>query len=174
MSDSPNTQSSTPARGARWWLPRITFVTVVVLQLYFIHRGYSDPHKHFAFQPFNESDQWSAKIVRVTKSGKRINVRKKWFGYRWGRLVQARGLSQPWFWKRANSGSRSILVFLQEALDWVADNTPRDTETLYYEAKVKYKANRRGPYIARLKSHTRVLDGAPSGAHARAQGDQSL
>ena len=72
-------------RSPNWWLPRLLFVAVVVLQLYFIHRGYDDPHKHFAFQPFNESDKWKAKIVRVTADGRRISVRKPWFGYPEGR-----------------------------------------------------------------------------------------
>ena len=41
------------------------FVAVVVVQAAFALNGYREPHKFFAFQPFNESSTWSADIVRV-------------------------------------------------------------------------------------------------------------
>jgi hypothetical protein len=63
-------------------LPRLVFSIAVALQLYFIVRGYSDPHKHFAFQPFNDFDVWRASIVRVTYRGARIEVEQPWSGYR--------------------------------------------------------------------------------------------
>lgn len=112
-------------------------VVAVVLQLYFIVRGYSGPHKHFAFQPFNEFDVWHAEIVRVAYRGARISVTQPWAGNSWATLVGGdRGLDRSSIGEPASSGIRSTLIFLQRALDYVAAHTPRDRETYYYEATV--------------------------------------
>lgn len=134
-------------------LPRIAVVVAVIAQLYFIVRGYSDPHKHFAFQPFNEFDVWRADIVRVTYRGARITAQRPWAGYSWGRLVGGdRGLDRPWLTKPASSGIRSTLVFLQQALDFVAANTPLDAETHHYEATVYFTHNGGPERVLRLQS----------------------
>lgn len=121
---------------------RLLFVTAVALQLYFVVRGYWDPHKHFAFQPFNELDVWRADVVRVTYRGARHPVEEPWAGYSWSQLIQGdRGLDTPATRKAASSGIRSLRVFLQQALDYVATHTPRDNETHHYEATLYYAHN---------------------------------
>lgn len=128
------------------------FVAAIAAQLFFIGRAYVDPHKHFGFQPFNESSTWTAEIVRVKASGGRASVRKGWAGYTWSGLVRSRGLGAPHARNHADSGIGSTLAFLQHALDWVARNTPRDRETRYYEATVTYWINTRGPRQITLRS----------------------
>jgi hypothetical protein len=134
---------------------QIFFVAVVVTQLYFVVRGYWDPHKHFAFQPFNESSTWRAEIVRVLPDGRRVSIRHGWHGYRWEELVRERGLGAPWHMQHADSGVGSTVDFLQRALDWVADHTPRDRETVRFEAVVTYNLNRRGEVDTHLRSRDR-------------------
>ena len=148
-----------PARGRfqlAYWAPRVFFVLAVLAQLYFIRRGYSDPHKHFAFQPFNESDTVQADISRVTVDGRRIPVTEPWFGYRWRTLVRERGLGHVHQMMHAGSGARSAIASLQVAIDWVADHTPLDHETHYYHARVTYYHNTRGPFIVELESKRRT------------------
>jgi len=138
-------------------LPRLVFSIAVALQLYFIVRGYSDPHKHFAFQPFNDFDVWRASIVRVTYRGARIEVEQPWSGYTWQRLIGGdRGLDRPSTQKHASSGVASTLVFLQQALDFVATNTPRDQETHHYEATVYYTHNGGPERVVSLQSQPHI------------------
>jgi hypothetical protein len=115
---------------------RIVVLAVVLLQLAFIARGYSADHKEFAFQMFPESSTWRADVVRVTANGSRVPIELPWFGYRWDRLVTERGLSYPAVRRHADAGLDNQLAFLRAALDWVAENTPRDHETRYLEARV--------------------------------------
>lgn len=134
---------------------RVFFVTAVVVQIYFVIRGYWDPHKHFSFQPFNESSTWRAEIFRVMPDGSRRSIRHGWEGYRWGDLVRERGLGHPWVMHHADSGAGSTIDFLQSALDWVADHTPRDRVTVRLEADVVYNLNRRGEVYTYLRSRDR-------------------
>jgi hypothetical protein len=115
---------------------RAVVVSVVVLQLGFVARGYWADHKEFGFQMFPESSTWRADVVRVTADGRRVPVELPWSGYRWDELVQGRGLSYPSVRHHADAGLDNQLAFLDAALDWVADNTPRDRETRYLEASV--------------------------------------
>ena len=115
---------------------RVVFVTVVVLQLAFIARGSWADHKEFAFQMFPESSTWRADVVRVTADGRRVPIALPWSGYRWDELVPERGLRYPALRHHADAGLDNQLAFLREALDWVAQNTPRDRETRYLEARV--------------------------------------
>lgn len=73
------------------------FVAAVLLgQAALLVRGYSDPHKLFAFQPFNESSTWRADVVRVTVDGRRIPIEHEWpGGYRWDELVGWGVLERP-------------------------------------------------------------------------------
>ena len=105
---------------------RVIVLGVVLLQLGFIARGYSADHKEFAFQMFPESSTWRADVVRVTADGRRVPVEIPWAGYRWDGLVTERGLSYPAIRHHADAGLDNQLAFLRAALDWVADNTPRD------------------------------------------------
>jgi hypothetical protein len=115
---------------------RVIVVSVVVLQLALIGRGYWSDHKEFAFQMFPEASTWRADVVRVTANGRRVPIEVPWFGYRWDELVQDRGLRYPAIRHHADAGLANQIAFLDAALDWVADNTPRDRETRYLEARV--------------------------------------
>jgi hypothetical protein len=131
---------------------RVVVVAVVVLQLGLVARGYWSDHKQFAFQMFPESSTWRADVVRVTDDGRRVPVEQPWSGYRWDELVQSRGLSYPSVRHHADAGLANQLAFLEAALDWVAENTPRDAETRYLEAKVTAWHNADPPRVEVLRS----------------------
>ena len=73
-------------------------------------------------------------------------------GYRWGELVDSRGLSSPGVRHHADAGLDNQLAFLDAALDWVAVNTPLDTETQYLEAVVTTWHNTDDPEVVVLRS----------------------
>jgi hypothetical protein len=144
-------------RRARWRVrgAQALFVGVVATQVLLAVNGYRDPHKLFAFQPFNESSTWQADIVRVTQDGERIPIDDGWSGYDWNTLVDMAALQNPDHLRHAYMGVGATLDFLDEALDWVADNTPDDHDTLYLEATVTYFENTRGPHEVVLRSDER-------------------
>ena len=133
---------------------RACFATVVALQVGFALNGYREPHKFFAFQPFNESSTWSAEIVRVTWDGERIPVDEHWGdgAYRWDTLVDMAALQHPERLRHAYMGVGATVDFLDDALDWVAIHTPADHETRYLEATVTTYENTRGPQHTVLRS----------------------
>ncbi len=133
-------------------------VAVVALQIGLVARGYWSDHKEFAFQMFPESSTWRAEVVRVTADGRRVPIERPWSGYRWDDLVRDRGLSSPSIRDHADAGLANQLAFLEAALDWVADNTPRDHETRYLEAKVTSWHNADAPRVEVMRS--RVREGA--------------
>jgi hypothetical protein len=137
---------------ARVHLRRIGFLGVIVLQLFFVARAYWAPHKEFGFQMFPEASSWQAEIVRVTADGKRVPIEEEWFGYEWNDMVRGRGLSSPWRRHRADAGVDNQVAFLDEALDWVAENTRRDTETAHIEAIVTTWYNLGHPETTTLRS----------------------
>ena len=128
-------------------------VTVVVLQLAFVVRGYRSDHREFAFQMFPESSTWRAGVVRVTADGRRVPIELPWSGYRWDELVRDRGY--PSVRQHADSGLDNQLAFLRAALDWVARNTPRDRRTLYLEATVTAWHNADPPRVEVFRSNVR-------------------
>ena len=130
-------------------------VAVVVVQLGLVARGYWADHKEFAFQMFPESSTWRADVVRVTADGRRLPVETTWAGYRWDELVPDRGLRYPAVRHHADAGLDNQLAFLGAALDWVADNTPRDRETRYLEARVTSWHNDDAPRSEVLRSRVR-------------------
>lgn len=136
-------------------LRRFAVVVLVALQLGLVARAYWAPHREFGFQMFPESSQWQAEIVRVTTDGDRHPIDEPWFGYRWAELVDARGLRAPDRRSHADAGVENQLAFLQEALDWVAANTPRDPETVRYEAAVVVWPNLGPPERRTLASDER-------------------
>jgi hypothetical protein len=138
---------------------RLVVGAVVAAQVFFVVRGYWTPHKEFAFQMFPESSTWSAEVVRVTDDGRRVAVSEPWSGYRWSDLVQGRGLSVLSRRHHADAGLDNQLAFLDAALDWVADNTPHDTETRYLEAVVTTWHNTDDPEIVVLRSDERSTGG---------------
>jgi hypothetical protein len=145
------------SQSARVRMRRIVFVGVIVLQLAFVVRAYWAPHKEFGFQMFPEASSWQAQIVRVTADGDRVPVDQPWFGYEWNDLFPDRGLSSPWLRHHAAGGLDNQLAFLKEGLVWVADNTPRDPETRYYEATVTTWLNMREPTTTVFRSPARDL-----------------
>lgn len=127
-------------------------VTVLAVQVGFAINGYREPHKFFAFQPFNESSTWRADIVRVTSSGERVSIDGGWAGYTWNELVDMSALQSPSATRHAYMGVGATIDFLGEALDWIAAHTPDDRETRYLEATVTTFENTRGPTITVLRS----------------------
>ena len=142
---------------ARVRLRRFVFIGVIVVQLVFVVRAYSAPHKEFGYQMFPQVSAWRADIVRVTADGDRVPVDQPWFGYEWNELAPDRGLADPWVRQHADDGLDNQVAFLDEALTWVAANTPRDTETRYYEATVTTWFNMRGPTTTIMRSPDRKV-----------------
>jgi hypothetical protein len=138
---------------------RVVVVGVVLLQLGLLARGYWADHREFAFQMFPESSTWRADVVRVTADGRRIPIELPWAGYRWDELVRDRGLSYPSVRHHADAGLANQIAFLDAALDWVADNTPRDGETRYLEARVTSWHNADPPRVEVLRSQVREAAG---------------
>lgn len=136
----------------RTWARRVVVVGFVALQLGLVVRAYQAPHKEFGYQMFPEASRWRADIVRVTDDGRRVSVREPWHGYEWTSLVRGRGLTTPWIEHHADSGLDRQLRFLEEALDWVAANTPDDDETLYLEATVESTFNTRPAATTTIRS----------------------
>ena len=131
-------------------------VAVLTVQVGFALNGYREPHKFFAFQPFNESSTWRADIVRVTWDGDRIPIDGGWAGYQWDELVHMSALQRPSRLRPAYMGVGATVDFLDDALDWVATNTPRDLDTRYFEATVTSFQNTRGPTVTVLRSVERA------------------
>jgi hypothetical protein len=138
---------------------RLVVLAVVLLQVGFVARGYWADHKEFAFQMFPESSTWRADVVRVTADGRRVPVDVPWSGYRWDELVRVRGLSYPDVRHHADAGLANQLAFLRAALDWVADNTPRDRDTRYLEARVTSWHNADPARVEVFRSHVREVAG---------------
>jgi hypothetical protein len=138
---------------------RVVVLAVVLLQLGLVARGYWSDHREFAFQMFPESSTWRASVVRVTADGRRVPIEVPWSGYRWEELVRARGLSYPAVRHHADAGLDNQLAFLRAALDWVADNTPRDRETRYLEARVTSWHNVDAPTVEVFRSTMREAEG---------------
>jgi hypothetical protein len=134
---------------------RVVVVAVVVLQLALVARGYWADHKEFAFQMFPESSTWRAAVVRVTSDGRRVPIEQPWSGYRWEALVPNVGLQYPSVRHHADAGLANQLAFLRSALDWVADNTPRDHDTRYLEATVTSWHNDDPPRTEVIRSRFR-------------------
>jgi hypothetical protein len=132
-------------------------VAILSVQIGFAINGYRDPHKFFAFQPFNESSTWQADIVRVTWDGERVPINDGWAGYDWDELVGMAALQGPGRLRHAYMGVGATVDFLDDALDWVAMHTPEDRETRYLEATVVSFRNTRGPTVTVLRSVERPV-----------------
>ncbi len=123
-------------RGTRW-VPRVVALGIVLTQIFFVVRAYSADQAFFGFQMFPESSSWQATIERELADGTRVDVRDEWTGgYEWGALVRGRGLQRPFRRHEASAGLDSTLGFFEASLDWVARNTPRDTEAVRLVATV--------------------------------------
>ncbi len=118
------------------WLLRVVAVVIVLAQVFFVVRAYSADQAFFGFQMFPESSSWQATIQRELPDGTLVDVRDEWAGYEWDALVRGRGLQRPFVRHSASAGLDSTLHFFEASLDWVADNTPRDTEAVRLVATV--------------------------------------
>jgi hypothetical protein len=135
---------------------RLAAICIVAAQVGLIVRAYSAPIDTFGFQMFPESSQWQADIFRVLPDGTRIDVREPWpGGYRWERLVDARGLGSPSTLHHADAGLDATMRLLDAALDWVAANTPDDHETAALVAEVTLIHNGRTATRLVLESESR-------------------
>ena len=153
--DNHPVEPSIPTSARPRWRRRLVkgFVGgVLALQVALAINGYRDPHRFFAFQPFNESSTWSADIVRVTWDGQRLPVDQGWDGYRWDSLVAMPAIEGFARTRDASYGVDATVAFLDDALDWVATHTPADHQTRYLEATVTYHRNTRGPSVTVLRS----------------------
>lgn len=138
-------------------LRRILVFGLIALSLATIVRGYGDPHRVFAFQPFREASTWQADIYRETPGGDLIPVGEPWpGGYSWDEMVKGRGLGVPGVEHHAVGSVDSILDLLQRALDYVATATPRDQITERLIAVVRYRRNDGEPVTVTLTSRPRV------------------
>jgi hypothetical protein len=143
-------------RAARVWARRIVVSIVVLLQVFFVVHAYGADHKLFGYQMFSEASTWRADIVRVTSDGRRVPIEEPWAGYAWDGLVGGRGLWQPGVRHHADHGVDEQLAYLRGALDWVAANTPNDTETERLEAVVTYWHNADPPRTVLYASQHRM------------------
>jgi hypothetical protein len=84
-----------------------------------------------------------------------VAISEPWAGYRWDELVTGRGLRHPELRHHADAGLDNQLAFLDSALDWVADNTPRDRETRHLEARVTSWHNDDPPRVELIRSDPR-------------------
>lgn len=131
---------------------RIVFVGVLVAQAWFVVRAYWAPHNELGFQMFPEASEWQAEIVRVTVDGRRVPIDDAWSA-----RVAERGLGHPGHRQHANNGLASQIAFLEDAMAWVAANTPEDHATRYYEAIVTEWHNADPPVTHVLRSPEREL-----------------
>jgi len=69
--------------------------------------------------------------------------------------VRDRGLYDPATRHHADASLDNQVAFLDAALDYVADHTPRDTDTAYLEAKVAYWKAAHPPKVVVLRSKSR-------------------
>jgi hypothetical protein len=144
-----------PGQRARIVGRRVAVALVVVVQLGFVVRAYGSDHRDLGWQMFPEASTWRADVTRVTADGRRVPIEVSWDGYRWAELVPSRGLAYPGTRHHADAGLDNQLAFLDAALDWVADHTPRDDETLYLEAEVTAWRNGDPPVTSTLRSDDR-------------------
>jgi hypothetical protein len=140
----------------RYLAPRLFCLGVLAAQLYFVVHAYRDPLKRFGFQPFSESTTWRVQIDAVDREGQRQDIQQGFAGYRWQDLVHDR-VGSPFTESVASSGIAASLYFLQHALNYVADHTPRDDHTHYLEAHVWFRKNRHPPESVTLRSKLRML-----------------
>lgn len=143
-----------PGSRPRWRavVVRMLFVSVIAAQAWALVANADDPHRRFAFQPFNESTTWQVtELVRVDAAGRRLPVVDGSFaGHRWDELVTNPRVRRPWVRQDASYGAAATLQLFHEALRWVAAHTPGDTVAVRWEATVTVWRNGGEPVTHRL------------------------
>lgn len=142
---------SRPAR-ARRRAAQIVFVGALLVHALLLVRGGDDPHKLFGFRPFNESDAWSAHIVRVHADGSRHPVDDGTWPYDWDRLVGVPKLQGLGNLRHAAAGAPASMDFLERALRWSIEQIPDDPDTVALEATVTVVHSGRAPETYLLSS----------------------
>jgi hypothetical protein len=132
-------------------LAKATIVGVVSVQAGLLIRGGDDPHKLFAFRPFNESDTWHAEIVRVVGDGSRRPVDDGSWIYDWDTVVGQGRVQHLDRDRHADSGARASVDFLDRALVWVLDHIPDDHDTVALQATVTVVHNTHAPEVVVLR-----------------------
>jgi hypothetical protein len=151
MTLAPGADAARPARRRRA-AAKAVLVGAASVQIALIVRGGGDPHKLFAFRPFNESDTWQVDIVRVLADGSRHSVDDGTWVYDWDELVGTSKLRRVDRLRHASAGARASVDFLERALDWALDHIPDDVDTVALEATVVVFHNTRGPEVVLLRS----------------------
>ena len=128
----------------------VVFFGLLAVHAVLLVFGAFDDHKRFGFRPFNESDTWSAEIVRVTATGERLAIDDGTWEYHWNDLMDGTVLRNPWRTRHADGGARSTVDLIDRALDWVIDNTPNDPQTVRLEATVVVVHNAGAPEVIEL------------------------
>jgi hypothetical protein len=139
-------------RSERRVAAKVVFVGALTLQAVLVLHGLSDPHKRFGFRPFNESDVWSAEIVRVHSDLSRHRVDDGTWVYDWDELVGASKVQHLEGPRHASAGARASVDLLERALDWAVDHIPDDHDTIALEARVTTFHNTRGPQVIVLEA----------------------
>jgi hypothetical protein len=119
-------------------------------------RGGDDPHKLFGFRPFNESDTWSADVVRVMGDGSRRPVDDGSWVYDWNTLVGEGRVQHLQRERHADSGADASVDFLDRALGWVLEHIPDDMDTVALEATVTFIHNTHAPEVVVLRRDRRT------------------
>ena len=139
-------------------LRRVLATLVVAAQLALVVAAYPADHPVFGFQMFPESSDWRADIYRITPGGERIDVRDDWpGGYRWSDLAPVRSLGDPFTRGHADAGLDAQIDFFTHALQWAADHTPLDTESVALEADVTVWFNDDPPRTFTIRTRERDL-----------------
>lgn len=131
---------------------KAVFVGALLVHAALLVRGGSDPHKLFGFRPFNESDAWSAEIVRVHADGSRHPVDDGTWAYDWDTLVDVPKLQGVGTLRHAAAGAPATLDFLERALHWSLEHIPDDPDTVAFEATVTVVRSGRAPEVHLLST----------------------
>ena len=124
-----------------------------LVQLFLILSVYQKPDKRFGFWMFAESTYFEMNLERELASGAIVEAeRGRWsvhaaglggetgrVSYRWRTFVRKQRLGRMGEWRRAQVGIGPTLLYLEKALDYVAENAVLDRETKVYRLTVDYE-----------------------------------
>ncbi len=135
---------------------RVVFACVVLASVGAVVAGQVGTSRLFAWQMFPETSTRHAEIVRITASGEAIDIDEPWpGGYRWSELVAGTGMENVTDPGPASYGVAVTTDRLQRTIDWVAANTPEDTETVRIRATLWTSHNGRAGTATILESVAR-------------------
>lgn len=146
------------------------FIAFIAVQLALVLTAESRPDRIFGFRMFNESSSAKFDLFRRVRRGRRERLVPLRDGtwqartpagesreFHWTDSVRYTALQEPSRFVHATYGLDAQLFRLQQALDYVAQHTPDDAETLSFVAKVEtLKNGRPGPRVE-LTSRARTV-----------------